>query len=66
MNEFKMFIDNEIKSINYIFLNIFLTIKKDSFLEKIEKINNNNKFLNLDKNYIFVSTATTRETIKKI
>ena len=51
LKNFKIFIDNEIKSMRYIILNIFLIIKNEDFFEKI-KINKNRflDYLNNTKN----------------
>jgi len=46
LNNFKIFIDNEIKSMKYIILNIFVVIKKEAFFEKIRI--NKNRFLDLN------------------
>ena len=51
LNDIKIFIDNEIKSMGYIILNIILLIKKESVYNKLNpdyKINHN-RFLSIDK-----------------
>ena len=46
INDIKLFIDNEIKSMEFIILNLQIVVKKDSFLEKLGK--NKNRFLDLN------------------
>ena len=46
LNDIKLFIDNEIKSMEFIILNLQIVVKKDSFLEKLGK--NKNRFLELN------------------
>jgi hypothetical protein len=73
LNNMKLFIDNEIKSMEFIILNIQIIAKKDKFYEKIKKIKNNNRFLNLNynsiindnKNKTFIKIYTKKERIIK-
>ena len=48
INNMKLFIDNEIKSMEYIILNIQIIVKKDSFFQKLNK--NTKRFLGLKNN----------------
>ena len=50
LNNIELFIDNEIKSMEFIILNIQIIVKKDKFNEKMNKIKNNKRFLNLNYN----------------
>ena len=51
INDIKLFIDNEIKSLEFIILNIQIIVKKDNFLEKFNlKNKNRNRFLDMNKN----------------
>ena len=51
INDFRIFIDNEIKSMGYIILNIILLAKKESVYKKLYTYTNiyNNSFLQIDK-----------------
>ena len=48
INDIKLFIDNEIKSMEFIILNIQIILKKDNFFEKLNK--NKKRFLDIIKN----------------
>jgi hypothetical protein len=73
INNMKLFIDNEIKSMEFIILNIQIIVKKDKFYEKLKKIKNNKRFLNLNynstindsKNKTFIKIYTKKERIIK-
>ena len=73
INNMKLFIDNEIKSMEFIILNIQIIVKKDKFYEKINKIKNHKRFLNLNnnssindnKNKTFIKIYTKNERIIK-
>ena len=62
LNDIKIFIDNEIKSMEFIILNLQIIVKKDSFLEKIGK--NKNRFLDLNNNNKTISHNNGSEIIK--
>ena len=58
----KLFIDNKIKSLSYLELNVVLIIKRDDFLDKIYPSTNiNNRFLNMNN-----TTNKNETTIVKI
>ena len=59
INDLKLFIDNEIKSMDFIILNLQIIVKKDVFLERIHK--NKNRFLNFQNNN---ATNNNNEIIK--
>ena len=73
LNNMKIFIDNEIKSMEFIILNIQIIVKKDKFYEKMNKNKNNKRFLNINnnitindnKNDIFMKIYTKNERIIK-
>ena len=71
LNDMKLFIDNEIKSMEYIILNLQIIVKKEKFLEKLKNKRfletnlNNTTNANINNNNSFVKIYTKNERIIK-
>ena len=68
ISDLKLFIDNKIKSMEFIILNLIIIVKKNKFIEKINK--NKKRFLEIDNtkkanNYEIIKIYTKNERIIK-